>query len=139
MPWRRTLLPAVGSVLSLVYTIASATEVLVVTDRQHPVDAGRSIRVIELDAHIRIVESEVAAHLPSDPQKATVIARQRLRAGGLTFQARLAFAYQCIIEAWTLGITKTPAVVVDRRYVVYGEPDVDRAVLLVERFRGTRP
>lgn len=139
MPLQRAVLLAGGSVLSLACAIASATEVLVVTDRQHPVNARPFIRVIELDAPTRIVDSEVAAHLPVDPEKATVIARQRLQAGGMTLQTRLAFAYRGVIEAWTLDITKIPAVVVDRRYVVYGETDVDRAVSLIERYRSAQP
>lgn len=33
--------------------------------------------------------------------------------------------------AWSLGITKIPAVVVDRRYVVYGESDMAKALVLI--------
>ena len=38
-----------------------------------------------------------------------------------------------------LGIAKIPAVVVDRRYVVYGEPDVSRAVARINAYRSTQP
>lgn len=138
-PWQKTLLLASGWVCSLACTIASAAEVLVVTDRLHPVIMGSAVRVIELDAPALLVESELAAHLPVDPQKATAIARQRLQDGGTVLQKRLALAYQGVIEAWSLGITKIPAVVVDRRYVVYGEPDVNRAVSLIERYRSAQP
>jgi len=39
--------------------------------------------------------------------------------------------------AW--GIAAIPAVVVDRRYVVYGEPDVARAVARIDAHRSARP
>ncbi|ENJ2046957.1 DUF1525 domain-containing protein, partial [Pseudomonas aeruginosa] len=35
--------------------------------------------------------------------------------------------------------TSIPAVVVDKRYVVYGEPDVARAVARIEQRRRTQP
>lgn len=95
--------------------------------------------MIELDAPERLVESELSARLPSDPKQAVAIARLRLRDGGAAFQKRLALAYQGVVEAWSLGIAKIPAVVVDRKYVVYGEPDVNRAVSLIEQYRSTQP
>ena len=97
------------------------------------------MRVIELDAPERLVESELSSRLPSDPKQAVAIARQRLRDAGAVFQNRLALAYQGVVEAWSLGITRIPAVVVDRKYVVYGEPDVNRAVSLIEQYRSTQP
>ncbi len=42
-------------------------------------------------------------------------------------------------DAWSLGITAVPAVVVDQRYVVYGEPDVARAIARIEQHRRTEP
>jgi hypothetical protein len=77
MPLQRVLILAGGSVLSLTRAIAVVTEVLALTDLQHPVNAGSSIRVIKLDAPTRLVESEVAAHVPVDPEKTIVIAWQR--------------------------------------------------------------
>jgi len=38
-----------------------------------------------------------------------------------------------------LGLAKVPAVVVDRRYVVYGETDVARAVARIESHRRAQP
>ena len=54
-------------------------------------------------------------------------------------QRRLASAYQGVTDAWSLGITSLPAVVVDQRYVVYGEPDVARAVARIEQHRRPQP
>ena len=54
---------------------------------------------------------------------------------GKRLQSDLAKAQQDITDAWSLGIEKIPAVVVDRRYVVYGEPDVAKALELINRAR----
>ncbi len=81
---------------------AHAAEIWVITDRQHPVAAAPSIRVIELDAPVRI-ETELNAQLPTDPVRATAIVQQRLS------------------------------------YVVYGEPNIDRALERVEAYQSARP
>jgi integrating conjugative element protein (TIGR03757 family) len=144
IPGCRTLWEAVlplsrGCVLALVGATASAADVLVVTDRQHLVRVGFPIRVIELDAPEQLVKSELAAHLPVDLERAATIARQRLQDGGSAFQKRLVAACQGVVEAWRLGVTKIPAVVVDRRYVVYGVPDVNRALELIDQYRSAQP
>lgn len=127
-----------GLVLALCGQVASAADMLVVTDSRHPVQSPAGARVIELDLPERI-EAELAAGLPSDPSRAAVLAQQRLRDGGQTLQRRIGSAYQGVADAWGLGIAKVPAVVVDRRYVVYGEPDVARAVARIEAHRRTQP
>jgi integrating conjugative element protein (TIGR03757 family) len=137
-PRSKKVLLAGSCTLSLSCAIAAEAEILVVTDREHPVIARPAVRVIELDAPVRIVESELTAHLPADPRKAEVIARQRLGDGGAVLQKHLAATYQGVIDALTLGITKIPAVVVDRRYVVYGERDVNRAASLIARYRSAQ-
>ncbi len=136
---RQALLLAIGIVAALASAMTPASDVLVVTDRQHPIKVSSAVRVIELDAPERLVASELAAHLPTDPERAAALARQRLNSGGTVLQKRVALAYQSVVEAWSLGIAKIPAVVVDRRYVVYGEPDVDHAVSLIEQYRSTQP
>lgn len=115
-----------------------AAEVWVVTDRMHPFKTHLDVRIIELDAPAR-AEAELAAQLPSDPRQAAAIVQQRLKSGGADLHRRLAVAYQCVIEAWSLGIVKLPAIVVDRQYVVYGELDVDRAVSRINGYRSARP
>ena len=125
-------------VSSVFSTAAAAAEVLVITDSGHPVQVAAGTRVIELDLPARI-EAELAAGLPTDPTQAAAIVQQRLREGGQDLQRRLGRAYQDVTQAWGLGITKVPAVVVDRRYVVYGEPDVARAAARIETYRRTQP
>ena len=129
---------AAGLCAALLGPIAAAADVLVVTDSRHPVQAPAGVRVIELDQATRI-EVELAAHLPADPQQAAALVRQRLHDGGEALQRRIGHAYQGVADAWGLGIAKIPAVVVDRCYVVYGEPDVSRAVARINAYRSTQP
>ena len=138
--WLRVVrIPCAGVLtLGLFYQAASAADVLVVTDSGHPVQSLAGVRVIELDLPTRI-EAGLAAALPADPGQAAALVQQRLRDGGQELQRRLGRAYQGVAEAWGLGIAKLPAVVVDRRYVVYGEPDVARAVARIESSRKALP
>ena len=114
-------------------SLATATEVWIITDRAHPV-TGHAERHILLDGATQL-EAELAAGLPPDADKAAAIVQQRLRQGSTDLQRRIAAAYQGVTDAWSLGIIKVPAVVVDRRYVVYGETDVARAFARIEQHK----
>lgn len=117
----------------------AAAEVWVITDARHPVaGADTATRVIALDAAQRI-EAELSAQLPADPQRAATLVQQRLNQGGPALQQRLREAYQGVTDAWSLGITTVPAVVVDQRYVVYGETRLDQALARVAQYRKERP
>ena len=139
-PGWRTLGLAVALPASLaVFSPATfAADVMVVTDSRHPVKTMGGERLIELDEPAR-VEAELSAQLPTDPEQATVAIKRRLSQGGAGLQRRIATAYQGVTDAWSLGITTIPAVVVDQRYVVYGEPDVARAVARIEQHRRNQP
>ena len=115
---------------------AVAEEIWVVTDHHHPVSSSQGVRVIYLDAPAQL-KRELSARLPHDRTRAEALARERLRQGGDESHRRLALAYQGVTDAWMLGVTKIPAVIVDRRYVVYGEPDVRRAAALIQEYRRT--
>ena len=123
--------------LGLFGTVAVAAETWVITDQAHPV-AGDADRRILLDAPAQL-EAELASGLPSDPSQAAALVQQRLRQGGADLQRRIGHAYQGVADAWGLGIAKISAVVVDRRYVVYGEPDVPGAVARINAYRSTQP
>ncbi|MGI0706451.1 TIGR03757 family integrating conjugative element protein, partial [Pseudomonas aeruginosa] len=110
----------------------------VVTDSHHPVKTMGGERLIELD-EARRIEAELSAELPAAPEQAAATVKRRLSQGGADLQRRIASAYQGVTDAWSLGITSIPAVVVDQRYVVYGEPDVARAVARIEQRRRTQP
>ncbi|HBO0859742.1 TIGR03757 family integrating conjugative element protein [Pseudomonas aeruginosa] len=136
-PWRHAL--AVTLFAALLTQLAHAAEVLVVTDSKHPVTGARKPdRVIELDAAQRI-EAQLSQQLPDDPQRAVTVIQQRLQQGGPALRQQMRQAYQGLADAWSLGITTLPAVVLDRRYVVYGEPDVAQAIARIEAYRGTQP
>lgn len=128
----------VAALLLVVCTSVSARDVWVVTDRQHPVTSVDGARITELDAPQHLL-TERFATLPADPTRATAVARQRLSEGGPVLQRQLADAYQAVADAWALGIARIPAVVVDRRYVVYGESDVARAMDRIEAYRRVHP
>ncbi len=130
------LVVGVGAALFIQNVVAA--DVLVVTDSQHPVQVTANARVIELDLPVRI-EAELSAGLPVDQNQAATLVRQRLHADGGALEQQLARAYQCAAEAWGWGVAKIPAVVVDRRYVVYGDPDVARAVERIDAYRSVRP
>ncbi|QHF44047.1 integrating conjugative element protein [Pseudomonas sp. S35] len=137
--WRALGLGVVLPVSLAVFSPATlAADVLVITDSRHPVRAMGGEQLIELDEAPRI-EAELSAALPADPEQATAIAKRRMDQGGVDLQRRIALAYQGVTDAWSLGITTIPAVVVDRRYVVYGEPDVARAVARIEQHRRPQP
>ena len=117
---------------------ALAADVVVVTDSRPPVKTMGGERLIELDQASGL-EAELSADLPLDPERAAAIVRQRLNQGGTDLQRRIGTAYQGVADAWSLGVATIPAVVVDQRYVVYGEPDVARAVSRIEQHRRTQP
>ena len=119
-------------------TNAMAADFQVFTDQHQSIEVPANVRVVELDAPARI-ESELASDLPTDPVQAAAIVQQRLTDGGTELQRRLTDAYRGVTDAWSLGVSKIPAVVVDRRYVVYGEPDVSRALARIEEYRRTEP
>lgn len=123
----------------LLSAAAMAQEVWVITVAEQSVyGAHQPSRVIELDAAQRI-EAEFSAGLPNDPQRAAMVIQQRLRQGGSPLQQRMQEAYQGLTDAWSLGITATPAVVVDQLYVVYGEPDLDLALERIAQHRKEQP
>lgn len=136
--WKSMAVAVVAWSCMALFSSLAAAEVLVVTDSRHPIKTMGGESVIELDLPGRI-EAELSAGLPADPGQAEAIVRQRLREREETLQGRLGAAYQGVVDAWGLGIARIPAVVVDRRYVVYGEPDVARAVARIDTYRSARP
>ncbi|KSH08977.1 integrating conjugative element protein, partial [Pseudomonas aeruginosa] len=105
------------------------------TDKAHPVSATGSSRVLFLDAQEHL-EEQLTAALPQDPQHAQAAFKRLLQSpDGRRLQAELVKAQQDVADAWSLGVEKIPAVVVDRQYVVYGEPDVSRALELIAKAR----
>lgn len=136
--WQSMAVAVVTWLCMALFSPIAVADVLVVTDSRHPIKTMGGEHVIKLDLPGRI-EADMSAGLPADPVQASAIVQQRLREGGQDLQRRIGHAYQDVAEAWGLGIAKVPAVVVDRRYVVYGEPDVARAAARIETYRRTKP
>ncbi|MCW3662513.1 TIGR03757 family integrating conjugative element protein [Pseudomonas aeruginosa] len=137
--WRTLgLAVALPAALAVFSPATFAADVVVVTDSHHPVKTMGGERLIELD-EARRIETELSGKLPTDPEQAMAIVKRRLSSGGAELQRRIASAYQGVTDAWSLGVTSIPAIVVDQRYVVYGEPDVARAVARIEQHRRAQP
>ena len=117
---------------------AADADVVAFTDAQHPVENASGARVVRLDAAAHL-ESALSAQLPADAAQAEAVVRRRLAQGGAESQRQLTTAYQGIADAWGMGIAKIPAVVVDHRYVVYGDADIVRAVARINAWRNSRP
>lgn len=117
-------------------TVASArAEAWAVTDSAHPLSLPLGVRLIQLDAGERL-EAQLSAGLSTDPAQAALALRQRLQGpDGVRWGQGLAAAQQGLVEAWSVGVQKLPAVVVDRRYVVYGETDVNQALARIDAYR----
>ncbi|EXL06521.1 hypothetical protein BG46_17375 [Brucella anthropi] len=130
-------IPVCAIVALLVISRASAAEVMVYTIRSSAVKAPADVAVVNLDT-AETIEAGLSANLSTDPAAAVSTVRQRLQDGGAKLQRDLAAAYEAIADAWSLGITTLPAVVVDRRYVIYGEPDIAKAVARIETYRRER-
>lgn len=124
-----------AALLASCITNAHATQdVWVITDRANPViTSGQSVTLLDEQ---QILEERLTSLLPKSPQLAAK-AFEALMASpeGQQLNQQLAKAQQAKAKAWGLGITKVPAVVVDQRYVVYGEPNVQRALQLIEQAR----
>ncbi|TPB79362.1 TIGR03757 family integrating conjugative element protein [Burkholderia pseudomallei] len=117
-------------------SLAHGTDLWIVTDRQHPVRELTHARVIELDAPTQI-EATLSQGLPANPREAAAEVRDRV--GNRAVTQQLTAAYQGVVDAWRIGVTKIPAVVVDQRYAVYGDTDVTRALARIQTYREAHP
>lgn len=119
-------------------TFLSATahaETWVITDQAHPVSVPTGVRIIRLDDQQRL-EELLSQQLPNDQRQAeATIQRYLATPAGKRLQSDLVQAQQGTTDAWSVGVEKIPAVVVDRRYVVYGEADVAKAIAQIDRAR----
>lgn len=131
---------AVAVLCGAIVTVTSHAETWVITDSAHPVTlpAGAGIRLIQLDEQQHL-EEQLSRLLPANPQQAATTAQKVLSGPeGSRIQRDLLEAQQGVTDAWSVGVEKLPAVVVDRKYVVYGQPNVALALQAIEHARGTR-
>ncbi|KUM40125.1 TIGR03757 family integrating conjugative element protein [Pseudomonas sp. EpS/L25] len=126
-----------GFVLASCCLPLAHADVLAISDHAHPLVNLAGARVVLLDTPERL-EQQLSEGLPTDPRQAAALMQQRLRSAAAQQLGRdLATAHQDVADVWSLGVTKLPAVVVDRRYVVYGQPDVAAAVARIERYQSS--
>ncbi|MHB9797817.1 TIGR03757 family integrating conjugative element protein [Pseudomonas sp. MT3] len=131
---------AVAVLCGAIATGTTHAETWVITDSAHPVTlpAGAGIRLIQLDEQQHL-EEQLSRLLPANPQQAATAAQKVLSGPeGARIQRDLLKAQQGVTDAWSVGVEKLPAVVVDRKYVVYGQPNVALALQAIEHARGTR-
>lgn len=132
--------PSWRAVPLLVVALATGTahaETWAITDSAHPLTSvPADVRVIKLDDQQRI-EEQLSREPPPNPHQAALAARRLMSTpAGAALMQQLATAQQGNADAWSVGVSKVPAVVVDRRYVVYGQPDVATAMQTINRARG---
>lgn len=95
--------------------------------------------IVELDGPARL-DAQLSQGLPADPDQARQAMRERVsRPDWPEMKARYHSAYTGLTRAWILGVTKVPAVVVDGRFVVYGQPDVAQALSEIDRAQEGQP
>lgn len=121
---------------TLAITAYAGTPV-VITDQLHPVyNLPPGARVIELDGAQQLHE-QLFASLPAHPEQAESVARARLQHSDKAWQQAMQAALQGVVDAWVLGISKIPAVVLEE-HVVYGEADVGLAIERIRAYQQER-
>lgn len=100
------------------------------------VNVPSGVAVIELDVPGRL-DASLSQDLPADPEVAEGLMRERMANNEWQETAdRYADSYLGLARAWQLGVEKVPAVVIDGRYVIYGQPNVADALNEAERLLG---
>lgn len=113
-------------------------ETWVITDNQHPMShVPDDARLIRLDEPERL-EEKLTALLPKSPDLAQQVFDQRM-AANKQLADEMSQAFQGVADAWSLGVSKVPAVVVDRQWAVYGTADVHQALVLIDEYRNALP
>lgn len=119
---------------------AALAQTVIYTTAQHPVkNPEPGVLVYRLD-NVTQLEQSLFPGLSGNPQLAEQQARRIMQQPDWKVrEAQLTGAYQSLITAWSAGITKTPAVVFDGHYVVYGTTDTALAQQLLEKWQERQP
>lgn len=118
----------------------SLAQTVIYTTSQYPVKKPEpGVLVYRLDK-VEQLEQSLFPRLSDNPQQAEQQARRIMQQPDWkTREAQLTGAYQSLITAWSVGIAKTPAVVFDDHYVVYGTTDTALAHQLLEKWQEQQP
>lgn len=110
--------------LFLPSALVSAQTVIYTTAR-YPVENPEPGVVIQILEDIHSLEQSLFPTLSQHPEQAELQARERMQQTDWREQeTRLTRAYQSLLDAYTLGVEKVPAVVLDEKYVVYGTTNI---------------
>lgn len=125
--------PALLAVLSLLSPVVLAEQVEVFKLAAQSVHTVPGAKVYDVDA-LRAITERLSAGLPSSPGVATEMARARFAAMSVADKAALQLAARVVGQAAHYRIVKVPAIVIDRRAVVYGVSDVALALTIYRRW-----
>lgn len=119
---------------------AALAQTVIYTTAQHPVkNPEPGVLVYRLD-DVTQLEQLLFPGLSGNPQQAEQQARRIMQQPDWKVrEAQLTGAYQSLVTAWSAGIAKTPAVVCDDHYVVYGTTDTALAQQLLEKWQERQP
>jgi integrating conjugative element protein (TIGR03757 family) len=121
----RTILLAASLLAAPAFAAGARIEVFTVSSL--PVSAPAGMPVYRID-RLRGIEAELSAGLPRDPQQAARIAQARIRARGDELERDALAAGTGAGLALHYGLDRVPAIVIDGRYVVFGERSVEAAL-----------
>jgi len=122
-------------IATLIVSQASNAMPLAFTDATHTFNSTNEVRLILID-QLSELEEQLSIGLPSSPDAAQVAFNHRLSS---QMSAKIDNAHQDVVDAWSIGVAKVPAVVVDAKYVVYGDLNIERALLKIRQYRKARP
>ncbi|WP_445375461.1 TIGR03757 family integrating conjugative element protein [Photorhabdus tasmaniensis] len=124
----------------LLMPVSVFASTVIYTDTSHPPrNADQRVRVVYLDGAEQL-QAQRFGQLSADPPRAVKQARQILQSPLWHQQEQhISQAYQGLLNAWTLGLEKFPAVVFDDNYVVYGTSDMKQAWLLWDTYQQENP
>lgn len=116
---------------------ASPSETLIFTTADYPVtETTVNTSVFYLDAPEKLT-AELFNNLPDDSKSAERQARKAMSSSQWQqHDAALREAFKGALKAWSLGIEKIPAVVMDGRFVVYGTTNIELARKKLSQYQG---
>lgn len=95
--------------------------------------ASPNMVITELDASARL-DAEFSYGLSKDPQVALSQLKKKLEVQGESLYRKYQIHYTGLARARVLGVLKVPAVIVDGKYVVYGETDVSISLRKIKQY-----
>ncbi|ECU9386564.1 TIGR03757 family integrating conjugative element protein [Salmonella enterica subsp. enterica serovar Newport] len=118
------------------YSPFSPAQTVIYTTAHYPVKDLPPGVVVQTLEEVSELEQAAFPALSPDPKQAERQARLRMQQPDWkTQEAHLTRAYQALLDAYTLGLEKVPAVVFDDRYVVYGTTELALAQQKLDAWR----